>query len=286
MNGEGFNKLVKNFDPHDKTLVSKMALLIEKYPYFQLPRFFYTKSLKDQNTEDFEKALNQLALYTFDRGVLKHKIESTLEYPKKSEDSATESGDPIKDEQITSFDSKADEQPIKKITKTFKENVVTEKSEKTSPRIQALYIPKEEFQGKKSLSVEKKYTEDNFFSLPPENLRLSFTDWIDFTGKKQPIEAIRDETEEPLSDKLIIIDRFISKDPKISPVGKTEIINSVLKKDFYSDELMTETLAKLLVKQKKYKKAISAYTILSLKYPEKNVFFAGQIQIIKKLQQQ
>ena len=57
-------------------------------------------------------------------------------------------------------------------------------------------------------------------------------------------------------------------------------------KDFYSDELMTETLAKLLVKQKKYKKAISAYKILSLKYPEKNVFFAGQIQKLKKLQQQ
>ena len=36
---------------------------------------------------------------------------------------------------------------------------------------------------------------------------------------------------------------------------------------------------------KKYKKAIKAYKILSLKYPEKNVFFAGQIQKIKKLQQ-
>ena len=48
---------------------------------------------------------------------------------------------------------------------------------------------------------------------------------------------------------------------------------------------MTESLAKILLKQKKYKKAIKAYKILSLKYPEKNVFFAGQIQKIKKLQQ-
>ncbi|MGB2136729.1 MAG: hypothetical protein ACPHVU_03940, partial [Flavobacteriaceae bacterium] len=75
-------------------------------------------------------------------------------------------------------------------------------------------------------------------------------------------------------------------DPKIPPVGKTETIDSVLKQDFNSEELMTESLAKVLLKQKKYKKAISAYKILSLKYPEKNVFFAGQIQKIRKLQQQ
>ena len=49
---------------------------------------------------------------------------------------------------------------------------------------------------------------------------------------------------------------------------------------------MTETLAKVLVKQKKYKKAIRAYKILCLKYPEKNVLFASQIEKIKNLQLQ
>ena len=47
---------------------------------------------------------------------------------------------------------------------------------------------------------------------------------------------------------------------------------------------MTETLAKVLFKQKKYKKAIQAYRVLSLKYPEKNVFFARQIEKINNLQ--
>ena len=53
-----------------------------------------------------------------------------------------------------------------------------------------------------------------------------------------------------------------------------------------NDELMTETLAKVFVKQKKFKKAIEAYQILSLKYPEKNSLFANQIKEIKKLDQQ
>jgi cytochrome c-type biogenesis protein CcmH/NrfG len=47
---------------------------------------------------------------------------------------------------------------------------------------------------------------------------------------------------------------------------------------------MTETLARVYLEQKNYDKAIQAYTILSLKYPEKNSFFAGQIRAIKKRQ--
>ena len=48
-------------------------------------------------------------------------------------------------------------------------------------------------------------------------------------------------------------------------------------------ELVTETLAKILTNQKKYKKAIKAYRILSLKYPKKSSFFADHIREIKKL---
>ncbi len=47
---------------------------------------------------------------------------------------------------------------------------------------------------------------------------------------------------------------------------------------------MTETLAKLYLEQKKYKKAIQAYKILSLKYPEKSSFFADRIKAVKQLQ--
>ena len=58
-------------------------------------------------------------------------------------------------------------------------------------------------------------------------------------------------------------------------------------KDFSSDfqpsksEYMTETLAKIYFEQKKFKEAIRAYEILSLKYPEKISLFADQIKTIK-----
>jgi hypothetical protein len=48
---------------------------------------------------------------------------------------------------------------------------------------------------------------------------------------------------------------------------------------------MTETLARIYLEQKKYLKAIQAYQILILKYPEKSSYFADCISDIKNLQQ-
>jgi hypothetical protein len=45
---------------------------------------------------------------------------------------------------------------------------------------------------------------------------------------------------------------------------------------------MTETLAELYIEQKKFKEALKAYEILSLKYPEKISLFANQIIFLKK----
>lgn len=45
----------------------------------------------------------------------------------------------------------------------------------------------------------------------------------------------------------------------------------------------TETLARIYVKQKRYEKALQIIKNLSLKYPEKNVYFADQIRFLEKL---
>ena len=118
------------------------------------------------------------------------------------------------------------------------------------------------------------------------NLKLSFIEWIKFTEDKtiSGEKKFIGDKKSPLQDKLSIINQFIENDPKISPVKQSENTISQIKFDDYTYELMTETLAKVLVKQKKYKKAIRAYKILSLKYPEKNVLFATQIEKIKNLE--
>ena len=59
-------------------------------------------------------------------------------------------------------------------------------------------------------------------------------------------------------------------------------VSSRSQKKITREDYMTETLAKVYVKQEKYKEAMKAYKILSLKYPEKISLFANQIKDLKK----
>ena len=287
MNRETFDKLVENYDSQDEVLVSKMALLIEKYPYFQLPRFFYTKSLKDQNKNDLNIALNQLALYTADRGVLKQNIESKFELIKNGDVLVVEIESTSKDKEVPEEKPKKATEPKEKV---FSKNTAKQKTKPKKKQTKKAEKPPLIKKDPQIPSKEKAVIKSKSQSIKSEDisrdLKMNFLDWIQFTEENQNIEHKETKKENPLSDKLPIIDRFIKADPKISPLGKAEMFESVINQEFNSEELMTEALAKVLVKQKKYKKAISAYKILSLKYPEKNVFFAGQIQKIRKLQQQ
>ena len=83
-----------------------------------------------------------------------------------------------------------------------------------------------------------------------------------------------------------MIDSFLEKKPKIKnereKSSEHNFLNLASDNKFNKSELMTETLAKIYVKQKKIKKAIYAYKILSLKYPEKSSFFAIQIKNLQK----
>ena len=60
-------------------------------------------------------------------------------------------------------------------------------------------------------------------------------------------------------------------------------IEIIEKSDAENEELITETLAGIYFQQKNYEKALSAFKKLSLKYPEKSIYFATQIEEIEKL---
>ncbi len=59
-------------------------------------------------------------------------------------------------------------------------------------------------------------------------------------------------------------------------------VSSRSQKKITREDYMTETLAKVYIKQEKYNEAMKAYKILSLKYPEKISLFANQIKHLKK----
>jgi hypothetical protein len=94
--------------------------------------------------------------------------------------------------------------------------------------------------------------------------------------------------EDEKKKKAELINKFIQTNPKIPPVKATATTLPPIQFDINQEDnsyLMTETLARVYLEQKKYTKAIQAYEILILKYPEKISFFADRISDIKILQQ-
>ena len=111
----------------------------------------------------------------------------------------------------------------------------------------------------------------------------SFNQWLQLATDKKPI--VRHNKPEKTSPKASIIDKFISENPKITPLSKANTSSfKPVEQSYNASELMTETLAKVYLEQKKYTSAIKAYEILSLKYPEKSGFFADQIKRIRIIQ--
>ena len=110
---------------------------------------------------------------------------------------------------------------------------------------------------------------------------MEFYKWFSYIKSNKTLN----ESNE-VEKKFALIDDFLTSKKRIDPDRNYLNTEDLSEESLVShDELMTETLAKVLMKQKKYDKALEAYQILGLKYPEKNSFFANQIKKIRKLKE-
>jgi hypothetical protein len=142
------------------------------------------------------------------------------------------------------------------------------------------------------------------------NEHIEDTIVIDYIGKEAGIAGEEEQTERELlsidqsgsdenteilspferieKDKRLtnteLINKFIKGEPKIIPDSEKVSTDDISAESVREDEgFITDTLAKIYVKQGYYSKAIFAYEKLILKYPEKSSYFAGQINKIKKI---
>ncbi|MFC2110507.1 tetratricopeptide repeat protein [Bacteroidota bacterium] len=115
-----------------------------------------------------------------------------------------------------------------------------------------------------------------------KNETHSFTEWLQLSTPK-PIQRKETTDANNLTNKLDLIDLFIENNPSIQPVEKEAKPSNEKNIILENSGIMTETLAKVYLEQKKYSNAIKAYEILILKYPEKSGFFADQIKNIEYL---
>ena len=270
--------------------VYELENIIHEYPYFQVVKAIYLKILYAQESYRYNKELKITAAHIGNRTLLFDFITSTGFKDKKNVLKKEEMPKAYVDEAIPSeFTTYVSGDVFEK--KEFYPVTHTVEQSQTSKDA----ISSSEQQQKEALNMGKP------LDFKPTD-KQSFATWLQVTRYK-PIDRRTTQAtptvELPFVDKNIfeegddrakkfdLIDKFLQANPKIE-VSKDDDtpsnIEIVEKKDI-GRQFMTETLAKVYLEQGKYTEAIQAYQILMLKNPAKSAYFAEQISIIRKLQQ-
>ena len=264
----------------------QLEKVIEKYPYFQAARAVYLKGLFTANSFKYNSELKKTAAYTTDRSVLFDFITSKEFNQDKIALQIQRQEELLRN--ITVFEP---EEVFGKKRIAIDDAIKMKKNESEMVMDPGLF---EKASAKETSKAEMDETvqEEQETNVPEPGSPLefnaseshSFSEWLRLT-KVQAIDRNEEGTSKSRERKFELIDDFISKSPKISPSKPANNTNIAQDRTVPPEALMTETLARVYLEQKNYKKAIQAYKILILKNPEKSGFFADQIRAIQKLQE-
>ncbi len=270
----------EKIDPEKTVQLEEIA---REFPYFQSIKVLVLKGLYTQKSFRYNSELKKTAAYTTDRDVLFDFIVSDqfvgykpldLAIPQQQDILETKANPTIASESAKTTPLVAS--LLKTIIQTEAED--HELSTSISPAPDTNIV--EELEEKLEIGKPLSFGSDE---------KYSFQEWLQLakTGPIAREETSKEQINDPEKQKKQeLINKFIESNPKIVAVKNSVITPANIEVSNQDNSyIMTETLAKIYLEQKKYQKAIQAYEILILKYPEKSSFFADQILDIKSLQQ-
>jgi hypothetical protein len=323
MNTTAFHNLLENPNTLSEVDLQDLKTIVDEFPFAQSVRALYLKKLKQNDSFKYNHNLKVTAAYTADRSVLfdfitSHEFNQNSVSESIKKNTQRLNAIPVDFENISEqtkseqqdFESHLDANKAVLDPKLFEEkrDILLEKLE-----IYDSFPPQEPI-----LQSNEQKEEVESHASPENTLKIgqpldftkdethSFSEWLNLI-KFKPIErhqekdanedAINQKQQDDFAKKEMIIkstiakknkliEAFFSKSHKLEPKRDENNKFNIAKAQMIpQEELMTETLARIYLEQKNYKKAIQSYKILSLKYPEKNGFFADQIKAVKQLQE-
>ena len=249
---------------NERTL-GELREILDVYPYFQTAHLLYIRNLQSESNFRFAGQLKTCSAYVSDRTILYHLLNPGLAQG-VTERLHTVSGTYVR-------------QDLPMIE--FSEDGVGNLNVPEDNPIQGTIYP--EIGHDDLLNFElsaisyKLEGDENEKEKPLEELARDISN---LSSKKQ-----KEKQPEQKSD---LIDRFIKDNPAFTVrqsgnPKSDKIVDEQQDMAVEKDEFITETLARIYMNQGLYQKAINAFEKLSLKYPEKNAYFARQIEEITNL---
>jgi hypothetical protein len=260
-------ELIRHFSGASVQEAEEIIALRDTYPYSQVLQTLSARVSKDHNLQNQQSLLQSAAVYSTDRSVLKNIMSQVAEIAQTREiQSTTEVISMIL--QPTETIDYADEvvhdlERLSELKHNFE--VIVDKFNNTgSAQPEVEVKPKRKPPGR-----PKKQKEPQADPL---------IEAIKTTKKKIVPESPKTK------EQIEIIDQFIKAQPSIKPknekAAETNFVD--LKSGEFADNVISETLAEILIRQGKKDKAIEVYKKLIWKFPQKKVYFAAQIEELKK----
>ncbi|MCB0481648.1 MAG: hypothetical protein KDC83_09455 [Flavobacteriales bacterium] len=271
---------------------------MERYPFVSIFQSLKAKAMKDRGDLDYDLQLKKAAITSPNREMLyefliqPHIQKQIAEIEKKVEEPNEEVNvdKPILESTATTSSPSSEKKPIQINESQRKDDLKTLERQILAEAVSAS-IHKEAAFNIQQIDIEPEQEE----VLAPEKNEPAFDDntklldWLKATSTEKP-SGIQIEKSDPAE----LIDSFIKKDPQKISIEKEVAPNMIQidrpKREFFSPENMakmsvvdnehfiTETLAGIYAQQGHIKKAIKAYEILVLKFPEKSDYFAALIK--------
>lgn len=275
--------LTKNYTSLNAEEVSDLIALQNEFPYSQLLHNLTSRGGQDLNLSSKDELLHVSAIYATDRAVLK----SIMTAPNKQRakaifqapDQPTKVADSILSPPkiiVSPMDSGTSLSGEALINDIFKEldklKVVKHNFEVSVEEYEKINGSKRKDDTKRA---EKKISQPKETSEPTDLL----IEEIKSTKKKVNPEGPKQK------EQIEIIENFIKSQPSITknklatpPPTTTDLAEKSL---VYGDNIISETLVEILLKQGKKDKAIEVLKKLIWKFPQKKAYFAAQIEELK-----
>ena len=280
MEKDQFLSLVKNYTSLTKEEARELISMQDHFPYSQVIHHLCSRGAQDCNLDSRENLLHKSAIYATERAVLKLimtsrpverppveraviKPETERQEPKKDvySDGTPPKNEPVLSDQALRNDLFHDLDKLKALKHKFEETV-------------------EEFD-KVNVSITSAESKKKIRKIP-EGIEPvdAFMEEIKTTKKKFKPEGPKQK------EQIEIIENFIKTQPTITknklsapPADSSDLAEKSL---LYGDNIVSETLVEILLKQGKKDKAIEVLKKLIWKIPQKKAYFAAQIEELKK----
>lgn len=306
MNSTGFRSLVKNFTALTPEEYEQLKQLSSTFPYSQLLHVLKSRASKDLVDTDHTSVLNRTAIYSTERAIVKWAMTTpsrkrSAEVLEVAVTQAKTTATPVAEAKVAPapvVEVKATSAPAAVVTPTAKVSP-SAPLEKEKPILAKTASPVKPLEGdalRKDLAAELKKLQrlKHDFEVSYETFQHNLH------GQLPPVKSSTPSEEPPLIEELKttrkklkmpsakateqheIIDQFIKTKPTM-PKAKPAVPDADLAEDSvnYTDNIVSETLVSILVKQGKKVKAIEMLKKLIWKFPQKKAYFAAQIEDLK-----